>query len=246
MIDALRSEWVKLRSVTSTVVLYLTVAGVSVGIGLLATAAVPLDDESVVPADRLTFALAGVSTALTFLSVIGVLLITQEFRFETVRVTFAAEPSRARVILAKAGVLAAAAAVVSAVMVALATLIGAAVLSARGAPIDFSLPGTSRVLVGAVVLAVLYSLAGLGIGTILKSQPLAIVVVVVWPLLVEGIFGGIFPSLGKWLPFLAAGQLLSVEPKGDKLDPWLGAAYLAAVVVGLIVAGIVLVRRRDA
>ena len=218
----------------------------SVGIGLLASAAVPLDDADVVPADRITFALAGVSTALTFLSVIGVLLITQEFRFGTIRVTFVAEPSRARVIVAKACVLAVAAFVVSAVMVALATLIGAAVLSARGAPIDFSLPGTPRVLIGAVVLSVLYSLAGLGVGTILKSQPLAIVAVVVWPLLVEGIIGGIFPAVGKWLPFRAAGALLTLAPRTDQLDPWVGAAYLAGVVVALIVAGIVLVRRRDA
>ena len=70
MIDALRSEWVKLRSVTSTIVLFIAVAGVSVGIGLLATAAVPLDERRrATLSDRLTFALAGVSTSLTFLSV---------------------------------------------------------------------------------------------------------------------------------------------------------------------------------
>ena len=86
------------------------------------------------------------STSLTLLSVIGVLLVTQEFRYSTIRVTFAAVTSRARVIVAKAGVLAVSAFVVSAVMVALATLIGGAVLSARSAPIDFSLPGTSHVL----------------------------------------------------------------------------------------------------
>ena len=35
----------KLRSVTSTIVLFIAVAGVSIGFGLLATAAVPLDDR---------------------------------------------------------------------------------------------------------------------------------------------------------------------------------------------------------
>ena len=110
-------------------------------------------------------------------------------------------------------------------MVALATLIGARrAVGSRCAPIDFSLPGTSRVLIGAVVLAVLYSLAGLGVGTIVRSQPLAIVVIVIWPLLIEGIFGGIFPSVGKWLPFLAAGRLLTINPREDVLNPWVGAA----------------------
>jgi len=246
VIDVLRSEWVKLRSVTSTIVLYIAVAGVSVGLGVLAAAVVPLDTEDVRLDDRLTIALSGVSTSLTLLSVIGVLLITQEFRYSTIRVTFAVVPSRVRVILAKAGVLIVSAIVVSAVMVVLATLVGAAVLSARDAPIDFSLPGTARVLIGAVILAVLYSLAGLAVGTIVRSQPLGIVLIVLWPLLIEGIFGSIFTSVGKWLPFRAAGQLLTINPREDVLDPWVGALYLTGVVAVLLVVGIVLTRRRDA
>ena len=51
-----RSEWIKLRSVTSTIVLYIAVAGVSVGIGLLVTIAVPLDTDDVRLSDRLPFA----------------------------------------------------------------------------------------------------------------------------------------------------------------------------------------------
>ena len=102
-------------------------------------------------------------------------------------------------------------------------------LSARGAPIDFSLPGTSRVLIGAVLLAVLYTLAGLGVGAIVRSQPLAIVVIVVWPLLVEGIVGGIFPSVGKWLPFRAANAMLAIDPTGTSIStPGSARAYLAA------------------
>ena len=71
-------------------------------------------------------------------------------------------------------------------------------------------------------------------------------IIVIWPLLIEGIFGAIFPSVGKWLPFLAAGQLLTIQPREDVLNPWVGALYLAAVVLVLLVVGIVLVRRRDA
>ena len=144
MIDAMRSEWLKLRSVTSTIVLLCFVAGVSIGFGLLATATIQLDDASldIDVADRISFALAGVSTSLTLLAVVGVLLMTQEFRFNTIRVTFAAVPSRPRVILAKALVIAVTALVVSAVMVAVTTALGAAVLSARDAPIDFGLAGT--------------------------------------------------------------------------------------------------------
>ena len=71
-------------------------------------------------------------------------------------------------------------------------------------------------------------------------------IIVIWPLLVEGIFGAIFPSVGKWLPFRAASQLLTIQPREDVLNPWVGALYLAGVVLVLLVVGIVLVRRRDA
>ena len=248
MIDAMRSEWLKLRSVTSTIVLLCFVAGVSIGFGLLATATIQLDDASldIDVADRITFALAGVSTSVTLLAVVGVLLMTQEFRFNTIRVTFAAVPSRPRVILAKALVIAVTALVVSVVMVAVTTALGAAVLSARDAPIDFGLAGTTRVLFGAVLLSVLYALVGLAVGAIVRSQPLALVLVIVWPLLVEGIFGGIFPSVGKYLPFAAANAMLAVDEDPDFFSPWFGAAYLAAFTVVLLLVGIVLVNRRDA
>ena len=47
---------------------------------------------------------------------------------------------------------------------------------------------------GAVLLSVLYAMVGLAVGAIVRSQPLALVLVIVWPLLVEGIVGGIFPE----------------------------------------------------
>jgi ABC-2 type transport system permease protein len=246
VIGVLRSEWLKLRSVTSTVVLLCFVVGVSIGIGVLATATIPLDEEDIVEADRLTFALAGVSTALTLLAVVGVLAITQEFRFSTIRVTFAAVPGRARVILGKALVVGVVAFVLSAVMVALTTVLGAAIMSARDAPIDFGLTGTTRVLVGAVLLSVLYALVGLGVGAIVRSQALALVLVIVWPLLVEGIFGTIFPSVGKFLPFAASNAMLTIDEDPDFFSPWFGAAYLAAFAIVLVVVGIVLTNRRDA
>ncbi len=246
MIASIRSEWLKLRTVTSSVVLLIAVVGVSIGIGLLATASVPLNRRNITVADRLSIALAGVNLSLFLLAVTGVLLITQEFRFGTVRLTFVAVPKRARVVLAKAAVLASSAVVLSALMVAITVLLGAAVLSGRSAPIDFSLSGTPRVLVAGVILAALYVLAGLAVGAVVRSQPVAIAIVILWPLLVEGIVGGIFPSVGKWLPFRAAGAMLSIQPGKDFLNPWVGALYLACVVLVLLVVGIVLTIRRDA
>jgi ABC-2 type transport system permease protein len=248
VIDAMRSEWFKLRSVTSTVVLLCFVVGVSIGLSLLTTAVIQVDDPSldITVADRLSFALAGVSTSLTLLAVVGVLLITQEFRFNTLRVTFAAVPRRPAVILAKAIVLALVALIVSAAMVAFSTALGAAVLSARDAPIDFGISGTSRVLFGAVLLSILYTLIGLAVGAIVRSQALALVLVIVWPLLVEGIFGAIFPQVGKFMPFAAANAMLTIDEDPDFFSPWFGAAYLAGFTVVLLIIGSIVVNRRDA
>lgn len=247
MIDAVTSEWIKLRSVTSTVVLFIAVAGVSIGFGLLATIALPLDDPDVIDqvGDRLALVLTGVGTSLTIFSVIGALLVTQEFRFSTIRVTLVAVPVRSRVLVAKAILLGVVAAAVGAVMVAVTTAIGASILAWRGFPVDFSEGGTVRVLVGAVVLAVLYTLFGLAVGSIVRAQPLAIVLVIVVPI-VEGILGAIFPSVGKWLPFTASNALVSVDPDPDFLGPWIGAAYFLVVILVLLAIGAALLHRRDA
>ena len=119
-------------------------------------------------------------------------------------------------------------------------------LSAGGAPIDFGLPGTSRVLVGAVLLAVLYSLVGLAVGAIVRSQPLAIVRHRDLAAAHRGDLRRHLPERRQVAAVPGRRPAADDRPAEDVLNPWVGAAYLAGVVAVLLVVGIVLVRRRDA
>ena len=144
---------------------------------------VPLDDrrrDSQV-GDRLTLALAGVGTSLT-------LLLGHRRPAHHPGVPLQHDPghvrggavARPRARWPRRVVLAAGGVVVSVVMVAAhhgarrRCPVGVAVPRSTSA-----LPGTPRVLVGAVVLAVLYTLVGLAVGAIVRSQPLAIVLIVI-------------------------------------------------------------------
>ena len=95
--QAVRMEWVKLRSLRSTWwTLAVTAAG-TVGIGV----AVGLNSRNAAE-DLTNNALAGVVPGLLLAGVLGVLTMTSEYSSGTVRVTLAAIPRRPLVLAAKA------------------------------------------------------------------------------------------------------------------------------------------------
>ena len=103
MIALIRAEWIKVRSVRSYLWLVVSALVLSYGLAVLVTATVPLEGEvraNVI--DRIDLALVGSQLAWMLLGVIGVLIVGQEYRFNTIRVTFAATPVRHKVIAAKA------------------------------------------------------------------------------------------------------------------------------------------------
>ncbi|MGH8918849.1 MAG: ABC transporter permease, partial [Actinomycetes bacterium] len=107
----LRSEWIKMRTLRSTIiVLAVTVIGM-VGIGLL-IAAITNSNFATMPADaRAHFnaidrVLGGVNIAQLTVGVLGVLLITGEYSTGMIRATFGAVPTRLPVLWAKLAVFA--------------------------------------------------------------------------------------------------------------------------------------------
>ena len=128
--DAVHSEWIKLRTARSNLVLLVLALVVPVLTTALATAATPLDslpDDT--PANRFSLAIAGTGIGHTLLAVLGVLVIGSEFRHNTIRTTFSAIPRRLRVHRAKIVTVAAVGLVVGAVGVLSSYVVGAAILS---------------------------------------------------------------------------------------------------------------------
>jgi len=186
--------------------------------------------------------LSNIGLAVLFAVLLGVLVITTEYRHGTISQTFLATPAREWVLGAKAIVaaLVGAAFVVPGVLVALA--IAEVWVGDRGLHIGGNeLEQIARLLLGAAVGA----LFGLSIGAALARQLGAIIVVLGWFLPVEHAIAALFPSTEDYLPGRAAiGGILGT---GESGVPSLGGALLvaAAWVIGLGAIAVVVTRRRD-
>lgn len=186
-----------------------------------------------------------------FALVLGITGMTGEYRYQTVTPTFLVTPRRHRVVAAKmvAHLLVGVGYAVVGLLVAL--VLGGITIAVRGADLGY---GADRLWssVGLAVLAVgLWTLFGIGVGTLLRNQVAAILIAVAVTFLVEPLATYLFASIDldaavKWLPTNASAALVS--PGGaflDYLDWWTGGLVLlgyAALFGGL---GLLLSVRRD-
>lgn len=274
MTNLLRSEWIKFRSVRSTLVVLLLAGALVVLIAVLAAndlsdetsgfecrqstdaTGQPIESEPngfcenggtmvrTAHVSHLTDITVGVTIAAVLFGVLGVQVIGQEYRFNTIRPTFTAAPHRLRVLVAKLVVVTTACAVVSAVMVAVCWAIGSMMLD------DFAVDGVDRrAALGIVLFSMAWSAIGMGVGEILRQPIAAIPILLGEAFVAEGIIGALIDSTLKWLPF-SNGIQMTLRNEGDastELQSVLGGGIyffvVAAVVWGI---GAVLVNRRDA
>ncbi len=247
----MRAEWIKLRTVTSHWVI--------AAVGIAFTPIVAVLTAIFITLDRSTDtslpvqATVGTVVVMSLLfGSIGVLSFAQEHSHGTIRVTYAAEPRRIRVLVAKAVVLAVTAFVLSAGTIAATYVATVMILDRReGAPSFVGGHTGKGALVGAVVLCVLLTLLGLAIGMLLRNAPLAITIFVVWPLLAEGLIGALLAQIfgdGVWkfLPYTSGFQLLSTSQDDDYFGRVASGVYFGAWVAALLAFGMVLSNRRDA
>jgi ABC-2 type transport system permease protein len=249
LVAVMHSEWIKLRTVRMNVVL--VIIGVAAPFVICGLTAV-LSDSNRTREDIIGFVTgASVLTAL-LIGVIGASSITGEFTHNTIRPTFAATPQRMRVLVGKALVLVASAAVITGGVVVGAFLLTTGISEARDLVIDSDLDATPALL-GTVVFAMLVTLFGFGIGMVVRNQPTAISLLLLWPLLVEGLIGSILAIAGvdnpfRWLPYNAGLQLAApTTGQGpDSIGRLTGGLIFAAFVAVITVAGSLITARRDA
>lgn len=181
------------------------------------------------------------ATSLFFVTLLGVLIATTEYRHGTITLTFLSTPVREKVLAAKT----ATALIGSALLVAPALLIsiGIGTLWLSDRP-DFDFGGDEWRLVGRLFLgAMMVSVFGLFIGSALKRQLGAIILVLGWLFFAEPAIGGLFSGTDDYLAGPSIGGVLgdddTAPPFGHSL------AVLTAYLVVLGVLATVLTRRRD-
>jgi ABC-2 type transport system permease protein len=179
-----------------------------------------------------------------FAALAGIMLITSEYRYGTIRPTFLVTPRRSRVLVAKlaAGLLAGL--VFGVAGEALGFTIGLVILEVRGIPYAPDTGTTVLMLGGTVAASALWSAIGVGLGAILRSQVGAIIALLAWGFVVENLLFAFVPSVGRFAPGQAQDGLLGVTGK-HLLSPAAGAATLIAWTAALALAGVFLAARRD-
>jgi ABC-type transport system involved in multi-copper enzyme maturation permease subunit len=246
---AVRSEWIKLRSVRATPVFVGLSLAIGVGMSVILGAVVKTD-----PYDHLPFTIGNtflVSTWLTTLLAVvaGTLLFTSEVQHGTLAGALTSRPSRPTVVGAKACV----AALLGFVMGA-AGIVGGLIGGVASGVDTGDMSGAVSGVAWALVLTTLASVLGLGVGLVVRHSAAAVTFVLVWALAIENIVRGFAPAtVSRLLPFTAAFGLLGARSAAD--TPETLAAALSnvgnAAVVGCwaaaaVAIGTALLIRQDA
>ena len=176
---------------------------------------------------------------------VGALLVTTEYNHGTINQSFLAVPARERLLAAKL----AAALLVSAALAVIACfatlVIGAIWYEGRGEALQ--LDGTTLPpLLGAVAGSVLAGAIGLGLGSLLRRQTAATVLILLWLLIGENIMG-LIPGAARYAP----GHVLAAVVVAHRHGVPDALAFGPAVLVGLLyavalcAAGFTVVARSD-
>jgi ABC-2 type transport system permease protein len=252
---SLRSEWIKLRTVQSTVWSLLVTIALTVGLGALFCSARVARWDRLPPAEQLrfdptSFSLNGVFLAQLAIGVLGVLVITSEYGTGQIRATFGATPQRLVVLAAKVVVFAIVAFVVGLVASSAAFLIGQSILAGKHASASLGDPGVLRAVLGCALYLSLLGVFAIGIGTILRRTAGAIAalvtVLLILPILANFLPDPWGPDISKYLPGQAGNSMFRVVAMPDRLSPGAGLVVLTAYAIGSVVIAAVLLSRRDA
>lgn len=239
----IRTEWLKQRTTRSFVAGVIAAPAVSALVAVAVLAAAGKSGNPPLEPDNLLQVIGAPAPAITLIAlVLGVLGMAGEYRHQTITTTFLATPRRRDVVVAKltayaiAGALMAAAAIVSAVAVAVPWLASSGV--------DMTVDGRLVSLVAGVVgSTALFGALGVSVGALLRNQTVAVAAVLVWLLAIEGIVGDAFPEAAflRWLPGAAGRDL--VDPGG--LAAPVAAAVFTTYVAAFAAAATRLTLRRD-
>jgi ABC-type transport system involved in multi-copper enzyme maturation permease subunit len=242
-VGVVRSEWVKLRSLRSTLWTLLAALGLMVGIGgLLASVSVDeyadLAEARAHNFDATSVSLNGVGFAQLAIGVLGVLMISGEYGTGMIRATLAVVPRRLPVLWAKLAVFAGVVFVVSLTGSVASFFAAQQVLRAHRLDVGIGAPGALRSVVGAALYLTVAGLIGVTLGALLRNTAAGISTFVAAFFIVPPLFEALPASIDRHVtPYLPsnAGQALYRDLTGlHWLSPWTGFAVLCAYAVVLV------------
>lgn len=246
---AVKSEWIKLRSLRSSwAVLGAAVLGMLV-IGLVVAFNTRHLSSHQDPPDLAPSAtLQGYYLGQLLIGSLGVLFVSSEFSTGMIRSTFAAVPKRLPVLWAKLAVFLSVSAVAMTAITIITFVAGQALIGHYRTGFSLSDPGVLRVVLGTSLYMTVAGAIGAMIGWIVRSTPGSLVTffALVFVLPVLDLFGSAGKHVAQFLPSQAGAAFITSLPDSPHLSPGVGLLVLCGwAVLGVIVAAVSL-RSRDA
>lgn len=183
-------------------------------------------------AQRTMFNAAG-SSAVFLSTFAGLIAVTSEFRYGTIRPTLLFEPRRRVVLAAKLVTAALAGIVVAVVCVVLCFGAGLAILAVRNADVVLTAAHTLVLVFGTLADSALGAMLGVAVGTLIRDQVGAIIAVAAYAFAIDAVLFASIPAVGRYLPGKAS-DALAGRPVEHLLAPGLGAAVMVAWTAALV------------
>jgi ABC-2 type transport system permease protein len=253
--NVLRSEWTKLRSLRSTkacgLLVVLAMLGIAIAMGARWAYEIKHDPPGKLgDFDSTNVILSGVYLAQVVVGAIGVLAIASEYTTGMIRPTFSAVPQRHVVLAAKALVLAGVTLVIGEVMSFVSFLVGENFLSGTVHHASLSDPTVLRAVIGAGLYLPAVALLGFGLGAVFRNTAAALSaffgILFALTVLADLLPTSLRNAVIDYLPANSGSQIFTTVPTHDALAPWTGFGVFSLYAVVALVAGFVIVSRRDA
>jgi hypothetical protein len=255
--DAVRMEWLKLRTVRTPRWIGLVLMASIIGIGIAVLSYYPghwshLSVASKAQFDPTNAGFAGMAIGQLAIGIAGVIVITSEYSSGSIRSTLAVIPSRPLLLAAKAITFGLAALVAGELTCLAAFGINQYLVMRAPAPhASLADPTALRAVLMIGAYVALIGLLGLGIGAIVRHTAggiaLVVGVVFVVPAVLHTFSASLQDSVGKYLPMLIAENSISaVKHVAYSLSPWTGLLMLCVYAAVALAAGGWLLARRDA
>jgi hypothetical protein len=147
----------------------------------------------------------GAGLSGTLLLVLGVMVTAGEAHHGVLTQTYLVTPTRRRVLMAKLGAVTVAGVVLPMVLIGLAVVVGGVQLVARGLPLDLARMAVLEAVLGTIASAALLGILGAAAGALVGNQTPALILVMAWSMVGEGILMTVVGfEAARWLPLHAA------------------------------------------
>jgi ABC-2 type transport system permease protein len=241
----LEAELIKLRTTRT----FIALAAVAIGTSLLLTGLVAA--FSTPTRDSVLSEVFQSDTSGFFITILAIVGITGEWRHRTITSSLLAAPDRIRFLAAKMLGFAVAGLVLSVAISLTITIVGAVILNARDLPVPSAGDLALQIGRNALVAGLLGAL-GVGIGSVVRNQAVAVVAVLLVGFAVEPVLFGVASGVARFGPFIALPTAIANDdPTSNGFDPgellsrWAAVGAMLAWIAVFFSGGAALLLERD-